>query len=153
MRWIYWAIFLGVLAFAASATTDRSGNARMAENIYWSDGDSGRIDGQPFRLANVDSPETGGVGARGGARCEAEREIGYEAKEFIVALTRSADVQIAHSYGEDRYGRLVVDLTVNGRSLAEIGMEAGHYQPWPHRGQRALAPKPDWCGQLMASLN
>lgn len=153
MRWIYWAIFLGVLAFAASATTDRSGDARMAENIYWSDGDSGRIDRQPFRLANVDSPETGGVGARGGARCEAEREIGYEAKEFIVALTRSADVQIAQSYGEDRYGRLVVDLTVNGRSLAEIGMEAGHYQPWPHRGQRALAPKPDWCGQLMASLD
>ena len=153
MRWIYWAIFLGVLAFAASATTDRSGNAQTAENIYWSDGDSGRIDGQPFRLANVDSPETGGVGARGGARCEAEREIGYDAKEFIVALTRNADVQIAQSYGEDRYGRLVVDLTVNGRSLAEIGMEAGHYQPWPHRGQRALAPKPDWCGQLMASLD
>ena len=101
----------------------------------------------------MDSPETGGVGARGGARCETEREIGYEAKEFIVALTRSADVQIAQSYGEDRYGRLVVDLTVNGRSLAEIGMEAGHYQPWPHRGQRALAPKPDWCGQLMASLD
>lgn len=153
MRWIYWAIFLGVLAFAASATTDRSGNVQTAETIYWSDGDSGRIDGQPFRLANVDSPETGGVGARGGARCEAEREIGYEAKEFIVALTRRADVQIAQSYGEDRYGRLVVDLTVNGRSLAEIGMEAGHYQPWPHRGQRALAPKPDWCGQLMASLD
>ena len=152
MKWIYWAIILGALAFAASATTDRSNESERAESIYWSDGDSGRIDGQAFRLANVDSPETGGVGAIGGARCEGEREIGFEAKAFIVELTRNADVEIIHSYGEDRYGRLVVDLTVNGRSLAEIGMEAGHYQAWPHRGQRALAPKPDWCGQLMASL-
>ncbi|MAI90057.1 thermonuclease family protein [Ponticaulis sp.] len=137
---------------AATAITERTpapdAERAPVSNIYWSDGDSGRLDGQPFRLANVDSPETGGVGAIGGARCEEEREIGYDAKEFIVELTRNADVQIARSYGADRYGREVVDLNVNGQSLARIGLNAGHYRPWPHDGQRALARKPDWCGSL-----
>ena len=53
-----------------------------------------------FRLANVDAPETGGVGARGGAKCEFERELGYDAKEFMVELTRSADLVITSSSGK-----------------------------------------------------
>lgn len=71
-------------------------------------------------------------------------------KDFIVTLTRDADVRIARNYGPDRYGRMVVDLEVNGQSLAEVGLEAGVYKPWPHKGQRALSRKPDWCGKLIA---
>ncbi|GAA6157384.1 hypothetical protein NBRC116588_28570 [Pyruvatibacter sp. HU-CL02332] len=41
--------------------------------IYWSDGDSGRIGEMKFLLADVDAPETGSLTQRGGARCEAER--------------------------------------------------------------------------------
>ena len=61
----------------------------VAERIYWSDGDSGRIDGMPFRLADIDAPETGGEGARGGAKCESERELGFAAKAWVVELTRT----------------------------------------------------------------
>ena len=93
-----------------------------ASSIYWSDGDSGRIDGVDFRLANVDAPETGGVGARGGADCEAERALGYEAKAFIVELTRGAELEITARYGADRYDRIVIDLSAGG---VDVGKEIG----------------------------
>ena len=125
--------------------------AHEATQIYWSDGDSGRLDGKPFRMANVDSPEKGGVGAIGGAKCEAERVLAFEAKAFIVETTRNAKIEITKSYGADKYGREVVDLSVNGRSLAELGLKAGHYRPWPHKGQRALTRKPDWCAMKLAA--
>lgn len=115
-------------------------------SIYWSDGDSGRLDGMKFRLANVDAPETGGVGAIGGAKCEFERELGFEAKAFMVELTRDAELVITSSSGPDRYEREVIHLSVNGRDIGELGIEAGHLGPWPHKGRRALTDKPDWCG-------
>lgn len=120
--------------------------ASSATEIYWSDGDSGRIDGMKFRLANVDAPETGGVGARGGAKCESERALGYEAKAFIVELTRDADLVITSSAGQDRYEREVITLSANGQDVGEAGIAAGHLGPWPHKGRRALSAKPDWCG-------
>jgi len=116
-----------------------------ASSIYWSDGDSGRIDGMQFRLANVDAPETGGVGARGGAKCEAERELGFEAKAFVVELTRDAELIITSKSGADRYNREVITLSVNGQDIGEAGKVAGHFGDWPHRGRRALSRKPDWC--------
>lgn len=117
----------------------------VINSVYWSDGDSGRLDDVKFRLANVDAPETGSLKQRGGAKCESEREIGYEAKAFLVALTKSGSVQVERDYGYDRYQRLVVDLSVNGQDIGEAAITAGHLKAWPHRKGRAQAPKPDWC--------
>jgi len=101
------------------------------KEIYWSDGDSGRLDGVAFRLKDVDAPETQSVGsAFGGAKCELERERGALAKEFIVALTGNAFIQITANYGPDRYDRLVVDLNADGIDVAKAGIEAGHLQAW-----------------------
>lgn len=119
--------------------------ASSSQTIYWSDGDSGRIDGMKFRLADVDAPETGGVGARGGAKCEFERELGYEAKQFMVALTRDVELVITSNSGKDRYQREVITLSANGQDVAEAGKAAGHLGDWPHKGRRALSKKPDWC--------
>lgn len=116
-----------------------------AASIYWSDGDSGRLDGVKFRLANVDAPETGSIGNPSGAKCDAELAKGYEAKAFMAALTRDGEIRIDNDYGEDRYGRLVVDLSVNGEDVAAAGVRAGHLKPWPFRNGKAQAPKPDWC--------
>ena len=116
-----------------------------ASSVYWSDGDSGRIDGVDFRLANVDAPETGGVGARGGADCEAERALGYEAKALMGELTRNGELEITARYGTDRYDREVIDLSADGIDVAEAGLAAGQLRPWPHRGRTALTAKPDWC--------
>ena len=123
--------------------------SQPASSVYWSDGDSGRIDGMKFRLANIDAPETGGIGSIGGAKCELERERGFEAKAFMVEATKGKVLQITHSYGPDRYDREVVDLSVDGQNLAEQAIEAGHIKPWPHKGRRALQPKPDWCAPIL----
>ena len=117
--------------------------------IYWSDGDSGRLDGVAFRLRDVDAPETGGVGAAiGGAKCEQERELGFLAKDFIVTLTSSAAIVITNDYGPDRFDRSVVDLQADGIDVASAGLEAGVLRAWPHdAGGTSLSAKPDWCAQ------
>ena len=116
--------------------------------IYWSDADSGRINGERFRLSDIDAPETGGVGAAiGGAKCEKERERGFDAKEFVVEFTRKKELRITQTYGFDKMPepRLLIDLSADGEDVAQSGTEAGFLRPWPHDGSKALAPKPDWC--------
>ena len=77
-----------------------------------------------FRLRDVDAPETGGVGAAiGGAKCERERELGFLAKEFIVALTSSAAIIVAEDYGPDRFDKIVVDLSAAGVDVALAGLD------------------------------
>ena len=120
-------------------------NGQVYNTIYWSDGDSGRLDGLKFRLANIDAPETGRLGQRSGAKCELEIERGFEAKGFIVEFTRGAELMIIKDYGEDRYGRLVIDLAADGKDVARAGIEAGVLGDWPHRNGRALQKKPNWC--------
>jgi len=115
------------------------------QKIYWSDGDSGRLDGVKFRLANVDAPETGSLKQRGGAKCELEREKGYDAKAYLVDLTQSGQVTVVRDYGYDRYKRLVVDLSVDGQDVGKRSMAEGVLKAWPHRNGRALSSKPDWC--------
>lgn len=137
-----------VLAFSIGACSlGQSGSSAAENSIYWSDGDSGRINGTDFRLADVDAPETGGVGAAiGGAQCERERELGFEAKAFMVELTRGSDLQVTQKEAPDRYGRIVLNLSADGRDVARAGLEAGVLKPWPHDADKALADKPDWCG-------
>ena len=116
--------------------------------VYWSDGDSGKIGPFKFRLRDLDAPETAYRENGKGAQCEAEIQHGYRAKEFVVNGTRGKDVRIDYVGEMDRYGRYIVDLSVNGVSIAEAGFAQGFYGPWPHRNGRALAPSPDWCKAL-----
>ncbi len=147
MKAAHWFFFIAVgwasLSNCASHETQKGENPK----IYWSDGDSGRIGTIKFRLANVDAPETGGVGARGGAACEAERKLGFEAKAYMVALSDGNNVTITRNYGADLYGRLVVDLNIDGKDVATLGLSSGHLRAWPHRGSKALTEKPDWCSE------
>ena len=139
----------GSLLFAATAcAADQPSNKANSESysvIYWSDADSGKLGKLKFRIANKDAPETGSLKQRGGAKCEAERALGYEAKAYMVGFTKGKEIRITRDYGEDRYGRLVVDLTADGVDVAEAGEAAGHLRDWPHKNGRALVPKPDWC--------
>ncbi|MBU1286141.1 MAG: hypothetical protein KJ871_00295 [Alphaproteobacteria bacterium] len=135
-----------------SADTERTDEADPTSwqitEIYWSDADSGRINGERFRLSDIDAPETGGVGAAvGPAQCEKERERGFAAKEFVVELTRDKELKITKSYGFDKMPepRLLIDLSADGVDVSQRGVEAGYLRPWPHDGTKALAPKPDWC--------
>ena len=64
----------------------------------------------------------------------------------MVELTRSADLVITSSSGQDRYEREVITLSANGQDVAEAGKAAGHLGDCPHKGRKALSKKPDWCG-------
>jgi len=134
-----------VQGWANEAPSETSSTSETYSSIYWSDGDSGRLGQRKFRLANIDAPETGSMKQRGGAKCESERAIGYDAKAFIVEFTKDKTITIVRDYGEDRYGRLVVDLEANGVDVAKAGVDAGHLRDWLHIKGRAQSPKPDWC--------
>ena len=69
-------------------------------SIYWSDADSGRLGELKFRIANKDASETGSLKQRGGAKCEAERALGYEAKAFMVGFTKGKIIRISGEYGK-----------------------------------------------------
>lgn len=128
---------------AAAATPSDSG---APPSIHWDDGDSGTFNGQRFRLANVDAPETGGVGAYGGAKCEAERILGAAAKKFIEEVTKGADVTVAHDHGYETREREVLDLSIDGKDIGEAGLAAGVLRPWKHDDHgKPLEDKPIWC--------
>lgn len=147
MKTLIVILILALGGCSTSGTNQLSADESSISKIYWSDGDSGRLDGVPFRLKDVDAPETGGVGAAiGGAKCEKERELGYLAKEFVVTLTANAALTINRSYGPDRYNRIVVDLNADGIDVAEAGIEAGHLEPWAHDSNgKSFSAKPNWC--------
>ena len=130
---------------ASDASSEKSSTSESYSSIYWSDGDSGRLGQLKFRLANIDAPETGSLKQRGGAKCEYERELGFEAKAYMVGFTKEKTMRIVRDYGEDRYGRLVVDLEADGSDVGNAGVEAGHLRVWLHLKGRAQSPKPDWC--------
>lgn len=132
---------LAALAVAACAQTPAA-----PQSLYWTDGDSGRLNGEDFRLADVDAPETGGVGSVNGAKCEAERAQGFKAKEWVVGATKGKAVVITRRQDKDRYDRWVFDLSVDGKPLGELGLKAGVYRPWPFVRGKALINKPRWCG-------
>ena len=151
MKSIFYSFSLGLMCIGCAPSNAQEpvplayDIADVYSSIYWSNADSGRLGKLKFRLANVDAPETGSMKQRGGAKCEFERELGYESKAYIVGFTNDKAIRIVKDYGEDRYGRLVVDLEADGSDVAKAGVEAGHLKDWLHIKGRAQYPKPDWC--------
>ncbi len=128
---------------ARFASETAQASTELGGTVYWSDGDSGRLsDGTKFRLHGVDAPETGSMNQRGGAKCEAERVLGYDAKAVAVELTRGRSVVVSEILSRDRYGRNVVRLSLDGQDVGELLIAAGTHQVWDYDGR---APKPDWC--------
>lgn len=138
-------VFILIALFGARFASENAQAAtELGGTVYWSDGDSGRLsDGTKFRLHGVDAPETGSMKQRGGAKCEAERALGYDAKAAAVELTRGRAVTVTQIMGRDRYGRNVVTLSMDGEDLAALLVESGTHRAWDYDGG---APKPDWCG-------
>lgn len=135
-----------LLALALSACAATPSAAQPVRNVYWHDGDSGRLDGVDFRLADVDAPETGGVGSPGGAKCEAERVLGFKAKEFILGATKGRTLTITGRDPErDDWEREVVSLSVDGKDLGALAVAAGYLKPYVFENGRPTQKKPVWC--------
>ncbi len=153
LRWplslsmILTACLFMVSACAPSYSASPPNQDIIISSIYWSDGDSGRINGSiKFRLNDIDAPETGGVGAAvGGANCEAERAKGYGSKAWGVSFTKDTALKITQTHGQDRHERLIIDLSSNEQDVGKSGLKAGYYKAWPHKGKKALSERPKWC--------
>ncbi|UNJ22076.1 endonuclease [Microcystis phage vB_MweS-yong2] len=115
--------------------------------VYVIDGDTVRLPargsspGETVRLWNIDAPETSR------ARCEAEAALGYRAKERLAQMLRSGRVTLTRCEPaapgraprcEDRYGRTLGALSVDGRDVGEAMIAEGLATRWPQRR--------DWCG-------
>lgn len=144
-------IFLGVFVFIAftvlapSASAEDLIEGQTHTQIYWSDGDSGRLSGLKFRLNSIDAPETAYRKVGKSAECDKEIELGYLSKEFMLNLTKDQVITVDKFYELDRWGRAVVDLSVNGTDIAQSGIKSGALRSWKHKKGRALELRPDWC--------
>ena len=79
---------------------------------------------------------------RGGANCESERALGFEAREAALELTRGKQVTVSEVHGTDRYERTVLRLDLEGADLAALLVAGGTHRTWDYDGREK---KPDWC--------
>tara|TARA_R110000868_G_scaffold32971_3_gene119992 strand:- start:377 stop:955 length:579 start_codon:yes stop_codon:yes gene_type:complete len=119
----------------ASFSITRASVARG--NVYWIDGDSGHINGKQFRLHGVDAPE----GSPSRAKCNRERSRANDARYAVRTLTMGKKAIVKRSHGVDKYGRELVDLSVDGKDITITLIARGHLKRWRY-GHEA---KPDWC--------
>lgn len=113
--------------------------------IRWLDGDSGYADGVPFRLADVDAPETKPVRVTDGAKCEHERALGQKAKAFMVEASKDKKMEIFFTGETDQWGRKIVTMKADGNDIGKLGVAAGHLHSYLFDGKRRKEPKPTWC--------
>jgi endonuclease YncB( thermonuclease family) len=90
--------------------------------------------GVTYRLLGYDTPETRH------AKCDAERDLGLAAKDRLEELLEQGEVKVLESGKEDRYGRSLASVTVNGRDVGDILIREGLARPY-EGGKRA-----SWCG-------
>jgi endonuclease YncB( thermonuclease family) len=115
-------------------------------SIDWGDADSGTVNGIDFRLADIDAPETGGVGSPNGAKCIEERAQGFETTEWLRSTLAGKSVVITgHDPKPDNWDRVVMTLSVDGQDLGALGLAAGRYKPYMFENGRAVGKKPVWC--------
>ncbi len=108
------------------------------------DGDTVRVHVESFppelaaikvRLRGVDTPEKGGR-----AKCEAEREAGRAATAFTERAVAGAGAVLVRDPAWGKWGgRIVADVILDGFSLSEALIAAGHGRPYDG-GQRG-----SWC--------
>ncbi|MCB6177395.1 thermonuclease family protein [Rhodobacter sp. Har01] len=85
------------------------------------------------RLIGIDTPELDGA-------CAAERAAAQAAKAALAALVKAAREVTVGVEGQDRYGRPLVHLRLDGIDAALAMLKAGHGRPYDG-GRRA-----GWCG-------
>ena len=88
---------------------------------------------QRARLQGFDTPELFSPG------CNAERRAALAAKWALRGILLSAEVLRVRFDGEDRYGRRLAQVWVDGRPLSAIMVERGHARAYDGGGRMG------WC--------
>lgn len=102
-----------------SVFTAMSEKSECILNVH--DGDTIRTCmGERIRIENIDAPEMAGS-----PKCESSRRRGWcdyalaeESRDALAAMLKSGAVRVTR-HGEDRYGRTLARVTVNGRDVGE----------------------------------
>jgi endonuclease YncB( thermonuclease family) len=98
------------------------------------DGDTFWLSGEKVRIADINAPETHE------AQCPAERARGEAATRRLITLLNEGPFDLApYERERDRYGRRLLIVKRNGRSLGAQMVREGLAEPW--RGKRS-----SWCG-------
>ena len=84
------------------------------------DGDTLWIQGQKVRVADIDAPETHDY------RCPQEKALGDRATQRLIQLVNSGSVSLQPiDRDEDRYGRKLRIVSVNGTSIGDTLVSEG----------------------------
>ncbi|MDF1627050.1 MAG: thermonuclease family protein [Parvibaculaceae bacterium] len=110
-------------------------------SLHATDGDTIRAGDERIRIIGIDAPE---LGRR--ARCVAEQKAAEKARDFLSTALASGPVTITRQ-GEDRYGRTLAYVFVNGRDIADtmIDLDLGR----PYMGGR----RDGWCETAPSANN
>ncbi len=118
LRGTLYSLLTAALAFSDAAAQGAGSVVRVI------DGDTYEVfvDGKQIRarLANADTPETGER-----ARCAEELEAGNRATAWMKEQVSSRAVVVISLGRLDKYKRLLVRITVDGRDLGELLVEQG----------------------------
>lgn len=132
----YLALTLLALVALADWADPRPVHAVGCRVGYVYDGDSVELicgeRGATARILGLDAPELRG-------RCPAESRAAEAAKRALAGLVRAADRIEIRLSGQDKYGRDLIGLTLDGTDAADLMIRAGHARRYGG-GARA-----GWC--------
>ena len=95
------------------------------------DGDGLWAGRERIRIENIDAPEIDQ------AKCPAERARGIAARDRLLVVLKGGFT--IERTGQDRFGRTLARLTVDGVDVGEIMVRGGHARRWTGR-------RGSWCG-------
>ena len=114
-------IVLAAAALAICPPGPRDNCVVDGDTIWWA--------GEKIRIADIDTPEMNG-------QCPSEARRAVAARNRLTQVL--ADGFRIHRQGQDRYGRTLAVLTVNGRSAGDILVSEGLARTWSGRRE-------PWC--------
>lgn len=134
------ALFLLILLPTLALAQYGSATVNEVTSIYDADTFRANIEGWPaiigervpVRVKGVDAPEIRG-------KCEGEKLKARQAKQFTVAWLRNAKRIRLEEIERGKYFRLVAHVYVDGKSLADALVSAGHARAYNGDGRKS------WC--------
>lgn len=133
------AAFIGSALISASATATATESVRETTVVRVIDGDTFEVaGGAKVRVRNFDTPELRSY------ECPEEKRMAQAARDAARRMLQGERVRLDVD-GEDRYRRLVADVTLHkGRDdidFVEAMIASGHGAHWNYGHE----PQPDWC--------
>lgn len=142
LRRLWWAVLGFGLSFGLGMLAEKVW-AAAAQTITVVDGDTIYVGEERVRIVGLDAPETYQ------ARCDAERQLGYKATNFLRSLVAGGNVRLERQAKPDRYGRTLAKVYVGGRDVAGVMVAAGLAVAYDC--PRGRCPRRiDWCQRLEA---